>query len=181
MRTLEEALYYGITGITRLTTEGSDVVRMTTEIERAIGGRHSDVAKKLGVPRTTWRNWRQGARPKPAAFELLRRAQRRARLSGKREAFLRGRPAVRVWADVHVSRDIRTRVLRVSTWVSWDVMGRFGPILDAWLQLDDARAAELLLAVIEREIGASTTLDNPSVRTFKTEAQADHWAGSITP
>lgn len=175
---LEEALYYGITGQTRLGSEGTDVVRMTREIERAIGGKYSDVARALGVPRTTWRNWRGGARPKPAAFELLRRAQRRARLSGKREAFLRGRPAVRLWADVAISRDTRTRVLRISTWVSWHAMGRFGPILDAWLQLDDTRAAELLLAVIEREIGSTTALDNPYLRTFRTEAQADYWAGS---
>lgn len=172
---LEDALYYAITGSTTRGTEGGDVRRMTREIERAIGGTYSDVARALGVPRTTWRNWRRGQRPKPGAFAVLQAAQRRARLSPKREAFLRGRPAVRVYADVTVSRDTRTRVLRVSTYTSWHAMGRFNPILDAWLQGDDHRAALLFLAVIEREIGSSTSLDNARIRTFRNEAQAGHW------
>lgn len=177
--TLEEALYLAIAGPKRLTSEGGSVASMIAEIERAVGGKsYSDAARFAGVPRTTWRNWRRGSKPKPGAYALLRDVQRRVRLSAAREAFLRGRPAVRVYADVTVSQDTRTRTLRVSTYTSWSALDRFNPILDAWLKGHDHRAARLLMTVIEREIGAGVQLDNPRVRTFKTESAADYWARS---
>jgi len=176
---LDQALYRLMVGPSRTTlgTEGRDVKRMTREIERAIGGSHTDVARALGVPRTTWRNWRQGRQPKPAAFELLRRAQRRARLSPARERFLRGDPAVRVYGWVRVSKDLRLRVLRVSTYSSW--IRPMPDIVDAWLAMDDARAEALFLAPIEREIGGLHLEEIIDIRAFKNEAAADHWSEGL--
>lgn len=178
--TYEQAIYRLIVGPSRYTlgTEGRDIKRMIADIERAVGGKsYSDAARALGVPRTTWRNWRRGAKPKPAAFELLRAAQRRARLSRAREAFLRGDPAVRVYGWVRVSKDIRLRVLRVSTYSAW--VRPMPDVLDAWLAMDDARAVELFNAPIEREIGGVHFDELIDIRAFKTESLADHWSEGL--
>lgn len=176
---LEDGIYRLMVGPSgrRRSTEGRDLKSTIAEIERAIGGTYTDAARELGVPRTTWRNWRRGSRPKPAAFALLRRAQRRARLSNAREALLRGDPAVRVYGWVRVSKDTRHRVLRVSTYSSW--VRPMPDIVDAWLDMDDARAVALFLAPIEREIGGLNLDEITDIRAFKTEQQADHWAEGL--
>lgn len=182
---IEDALYRAITGGRSPATEGVDAPSMIAEIERRTGMNHTQAAAYFQVPRTTWRNWRQGGHPKLDAFARLRVAQRRLRLAAGRERWLRANPACAVLAEVKISADVRDRVLRVSTWEAWRNSPPMGRVLDAWLRAHDITAGLKFLEPIEQQViddqgGLAAVApelgDIYLIRFFQTEEEAATWA-----
>jgi hypothetical protein len=162
---LVDPLYRGITARYVRKTEGRSVAGMIHDL-RALG-----TTPPAGVSGRTWRRLR--AEPDrnvtPATFNALRAAQRRLRLTGRREAILRSpRPGIEIKADVLVSSVLQKgRTLHVGTWPDSDIPGHppitgmLGPVLDAWLAGDDDAAADALIRPASAGMGGhGVKLDN---------------------
>lgn len=105
-----EAAYRVVSGGRSLRTErASSLQGILSEIQKAAGGTTAAAARAVGVHPRTWQKWRAGSqKPRPERMLPLRRAQRRARLSPKREAKLRaGQGTFSITGTARVSNDER--------------------------------------------------------------------------
>lgn len=171
-----------------LSTEGGSLTRIMDEIQRSAGGSPGRAAKLAGVPPRTWRAWRGGRRPRPERIDALRAVQRRLRLPAGREQWLRGTPAVAVWAEVQISDDIRERVLRISTWPDDSLTqetlrfgGIVGRVLDRFLAGDDDAVEDTFLAPIRHHLGQQGVSLNHvyEIKLYQRESEAESWSRSV--
>lgn len=186
---LDEALYKAIVGPKgrKQATEGRSVASMIAEVEAFMGGaertRGTRAAAASQTPARTWRAWRAGRNPTVEGLSRLKTAQRRARLSLPREAWLRGTPAIVVIAEVDISTDRDVRVLRPSTWTDSrerppqnPLRGMVARTLDKWLIRHDISAGDTFMAPIHEHIGQEVVLvDVHEIRFFRTEQEATRW------
>lgn len=107
-----EAAYRMVTGGRTLGTERSSSLQaMLSEIQKAAGGTVAAAARAAGVHPRTWQKWRAGSqKPRPERAGALRQAQRRARLTPKREAKIRGGTGtLTITGTFRISNDERDR------------------------------------------------------------------------
>lgn len=183
----DTALYKAITGGRAPGGEHLSVAATIAEIERAmrgpVAGRVGRAAAAAQTPARTWRAWKAGRTPKPEGLSRLRLTQRRLRLAASREAWLRGNPAIVVYAELRISTDIGDRKLRPSLWPdSKDrppvapLRGMVSRTLDKWLQRKDITAGNVFMAPIHEHIGQEVDLlDVHEIKFFRTEDEATQW------
>lgn len=116
-----DALYRAITGGLDRADESASLPERLADIAKHAGSWKA-AAALVGVSDSTLRKWRRGAsggrgiaRPKAASMKALGLAQRRARLSPQREAYLRGNGWFHYFdisATVSVSSDSRKRSIQ---------------------------------------------------------------------
>lgn len=155
MSAVEDAVYEAITGESR-SGEPSSLLGQLTDI-RENAGSWKATAELIGVTDSTLRKWRRGQTggkgiksPGAKSRNAIRGAVRRARLSDRREQYLRGRLAAgaRLDATVKVSDDERPRTIDLSVDIT---QGALGPMVDAFLRGDDEAAADAFQQAIAED------------------------------
>lgn len=178
---LDDALYRAITSRGNKLDSENDLPRLLAELEGAYGSTAA-AARALDIPRRTWRRWKDGdGTPKPDRIGVLRRAQRRLRLTRTREKFLRGKPQIAVRAVVQVSSDIRERKLLISGWPDRPgkppITGMMNDVLDAWLDGRDIAAQEAFRAPIEGGVDGDLRFHSvDQIRFFPKRGDALGWS-----
>lgn len=184
---ISDALYEGITDNKYSPSSESTDPRVMIANIRAEFPSDTAAAAFAGVPRSSWRRWARGARPKARGFAALQAAQRRARLPRERERWMRqGHIVVRGWLAFSSDRERFNRL--VTDWGQIphgapDVQpaGMQSRILDAWLAGDDVGAVDALMRVIlaglQHHAGKGIQVqvaDITSIRWYRTRAEAKH-------
>lgn len=144
-----DALYRAITGGLDRADESKSLPERLADIVKHAGSWKA-AAALVGVSDSTLRKWRRGAsggrgiaKPKAASLKAVARAQRRARLSPAREAYLRGKAWVQVFefgGEVTISSDTRGRSLGPDDIDEQSVS--LDDVVDAYLAGDDEAAVE---------------------------------------
>lgn len=156
------------------------------DIERAAGGVHSRAARAAGIGVSTWRHLRAGRAPSRATQAKIMDAQRRARLSARRQRFITGTPVVGIHALVRVSQDERRRRMVVSGWAAPGLdHGRGGgvhihdvlpEVVDLWLDRRDAEAATRVEdAIADGLDGPVRLLDVYEIRFMESDSEGSLW------
>lgn len=152
---IASALYAGIVGESEYTldNEGTDARQILMDIRASFPSQRA-MSTALGIPRSTLQGWIRGTRPNARGFAALQAAQRRFRLSRKREAMLR-RGQILIKARIAFSGDMATFKRIPTNWPQipggdphWQPVGMQSRILDAWLRGDDIGAVDALMSVL---------------------------------